>query len=229
MLLYGVAAALVGAVAITVTLDGPAVVAAWSLEAARARPGRAPGEHAGALASSLLALVFAGLAAGRDASGSEVPPTSLAYGAALDPGRNRRGRATSFPALAGIAALRTATSLSLAWVGAGSLPSTWRADSSSTSPARNPGSRPGRRQLALSGFWAGLGFAAIVAGLCFGASGRLPGSEVLASRRLRGQGLSSVDLAHLESIWRVGSFLAVVLATARRRVRVPACSSTVDA
>ena len=79
-------------------------------------------------------------------------------------------------------------------------------------------------QLALSGFWSALGFAAIVAGL-------IRDKRVL---RLGGLGILTlavgkvflVDLAHLESIWRVGSFLAIGLlllagAFAYQRVRVP--------
>jgi uncharacterized membrane protein len=79
-------------------------------------------------------------------------------------------------------------------------------------------------QLALSGFWGSLGFAAIVAGL-------VRDRRVL---RLGGLGVLTlgvgkvflVDLAHLESIWRVGAFLAIGLlllagAFAYQRVRVP--------
>src|SRR5205823_504553 len=118
LLLYGVASALVG-VAIAVTLDGPAVVAAWSAEA----------------------LVL-----------------YLASGLVVD--------------LAG-AQLHHSTQTS---------------------------------QLALSGFWGALGFAAIVAGLIRRKRAlRLGGLGILA---LAVGKVFLVDLAHLESIWRVASFLA---------------------
>jgi uncharacterized membrane protein len=64
-------------------------------------------------------------------------------------------------------------------------------------------------QLALSGFWAALGFAALVAGLLLRRRAlRLTGFAVLA---LAVGKLFLVDLAQLESIWPVGSFLAVGL------------------
>jgi len=64
-------------------------------------------------------------------------------------------------------------------------------------------------QLALSGFWAALGFAAILAGLAKRRRAlRLGGLGILA---LAVGKVFVVDLAYLESIWRVGSFLAVGL------------------
>jgi uncharacterized membrane protein len=64
-------------------------------------------------------------------------------------------------------------------------------------------------QLALSGFWGALGFAAIVAGLLRRQRAlRLGGLGVLM---LAVGKVFLVDLANLESIWRVGSFLAVGL------------------
>ncbi len=88
LLLYGVAAALVG-VAITVTLDGPAVVAAWSAEAlVLAWAGRRTDTPERGLVASLL---FAGLALGHVLV-FEVPPSSLAYGLSSIPGGDRGGR-----------------------------------------------------------------------------------------------------------------------------------------
>jgi uncharacterized membrane protein len=79
-------------------------------------------------------------------------------------------------------------------------------------------------QLALSGFWGALGFAAIVAGLIRRTRAlRLGGLGVLM---LAVGKVFLVDLANLESIWRVGSFLAIGLlllagAFAYQRVRIP--------
>jgi uncharacterized membrane protein len=79
-------------------------------------------------------------------------------------------------------------------------------------------------QLALSGFWGALGFAAILAGLVRRKRElRLAGLGVLA---LAVGKVFLVDLAHLESIWRVGSFLAIGLlllagAFAYQRARLP--------
>jgi uncharacterized membrane protein len=79
-------------------------------------------------------------------------------------------------------------------------------------------------QLVLSGFWAVLGFAAIVAGLAERRRAlRLGGLGVLA---LAVGKVFLVDLAHLESIWRVASFLALGLlllagAFAYQRARLP--------
>ena len=79
-------------------------------------------------------------------------------------------------------------------------------------------------QLALSGFWGALGFAAIVAGLIRRKRAlRLGGLGILA---LAVGKVFLVDQAHLESIWRVASFLAVGLlllagAFAYQRARLP--------
>jgi uncharacterized membrane protein len=64
-------------------------------------------------------------------------------------------------------------------------------------------------QLVLSGFWGCLGFAAIVAGLVWRKRDvRLAGLGLLG---LTVGKVLLVDLANLESMWRVGSFLAVGL------------------
>ena len=79
-------------------------------------------------------------------------------------------------------------------------------------------------QLALSGFWGALGFAAIVAGLIRRKRAlQLGGLGLLALAVPR---RSLVDLAHLDSIWRVASFLAIGLlllagALAYQRARLP--------
>ena len=218
MLLFGVAAALVG-VAITVTLDGPAVVAAWSLEAlVLAWAGRQTSTPERGLVASV---VFAGLAAGHVLV-FEVPPTSLAYG--LDSIPVAIGAvALVLLALAGIAAAYRDVLEPVAWVGAGLavyLASGLVVDLAGA----QAGQSTQTSQLALSGFWAGLGFAAIVAGLLRRKRAlRLGGLGVLM---LAVGKVFLVDLAHLESIWRVGSFLAVGLlllagAFAYQRTRLP--------
>jgi uncharacterized membrane protein len=218
MLFFGVAAALVG-VAITVTLDGPAVVAAWSLEAlVLAWAGRQASTPERGLVASV---VFVGLAAGHVLV-FEVPPTSLAYG--LDSIPVAIGAvALVLLALAGLAAAYRDVLEPLAWVGAGLavyLASGLVVDLTGA----QAGQSTQTSQLALSGFWAGLGFAAIVAGLLRRQRAvRLGGLGILM---LAVGKVFLVDLAHLESIWRVGSFLAVGLlllagAFAYQRTRLP--------
>lgn len=221
LLLYGVAAAMIG-VAITVSLGGPAVVAAWAAEAmVLAWAGRWTKTPGRGLAAGL---VFAGLA-GAHVLLFEAPPTALAWGFHSIP--LAVGASTLvLLALAGIAiADREDEDLRdiVAWVGAAlgvylasglvvDLAGAHEHASTQTS------------QLGLSGFWGALGFAAIVAGL-------IRDKRVL---RLGGLGVLTlavgkvflVDLAHLQSIWRVGSFLAIGLlllagAFAYQRVRVP--------
>lgn len=218
LLLYGVAAAVVG-VAIPVALGGPAVVAAWSAEAlVLAWAGRNTDAPERGLVASLL---FAGLALGHVLV-FEVPPDSLAYGLHSIPVAIGAS-ALVLLALAGIAAAYREVLEPLAWVGAGlavyvasglvvDLAGAQYHDSTQTS------------QLALSGFWGALGFAAIVAGLIRRKRAlRLGGLGVLA---LAVGKVFLIDLAHLESIWRVGSFLAVGLlllagAFAYQRARLP--------
>jgi uncharacterized membrane protein len=218
MLLFGVAAVLVG-VAIPVTLGGPAVVAAWSAEAlVLAWAGRrTETPERGLIASA----VFAGLALVHVLV-FEVPPNSLAYGLHSIPVAIGAA-ALVLVALAGIAAAYREVVEPLAWVGAGlavyvtsglvvDLAGAHYGHSTQTS------------QLALSGFWGALGFAAILAGLIKRKRAlRLGGLGVLA---LAVGKVFLVDLAHLESIWRVGSFLAIGLlllagAFAYQRARLP--------
>ena len=221
LLLFGVGIAVLG-IAFTVALDGPALVAAWSAEAlVLAWVGRRTDTPGRALVA---ALVFLGLAGGH-ALVFEAPPTALAWGfdsVALAVG----AVAMVLAALAGIAGARRGdaelTEI-LAWVGAALavyLASGLVVDLAGAHAHASTQTS----QLALSGFWGALGFAAIVAGL-------IRDKRVL---RLGGLGVLTlavgkvflVDLAHLESIWRVGSFLAIGLlllagALAYQRVRVP--------
>jgi uncharacterized membrane protein len=218
LLLYGVGAAVVG-IAVTVTLGGPAVVAGWSLEAVvLAWAGRRLDVPDRGLVASL---VFAG-AAGVHVLAFEAPPDSLAYGLHSIPVAIG-ATALLLLALAGIAAAYPEVLEPLAWVGAGlavylasglvvDLAGAQQGHSTQTS------------QLALSGFWAALGFVAILAGLVEDRRAlRLGGLGVLA---LAVGKVFLVDLAHLESIWRVMSFLALGLlllagAFAYQRARLP--------
>src|SRR5262249_34696521 len=126
-------------------------------------------------------------------------------------------------AVAGIAAAYPELRELLAWVGAGLalyLASCLVVDLAGASAGHSTQTS----QLALSGVWAGLGFAAIVAGLVRRRRAlRLGGLAVLM---LAVGKVFLVDLAHLESIWRVGSFLALGLlllagAFAYQRARLP--------
>jgi uncharacterized membrane protein len=126
-------------------------------------------------------------------------------------------------ALAGIAAMYEEVREPLVWVGAGLavyLASCLVVDLAGA----HAGHATQTSQLALSGFWAALGFAAILAGL----------TRHRRALRLGGLGILMlavgkvflVDLAQLESIWRVASFLALGLlllagAFAYQRARLP--------
>jgi len=203
LLLYCVAAALVG-VALALTLHGPALVAAWSLEAVvLAWAGRwTSTPDRGLVASS----VFAG-AATVHVLVFEVPPASLAYGLHSIPVAIG-AVALLLLALAGIAAAYSDVREPLAWVGAGLavyLASGLVVDLAGASTGHSTQTS----QLALSGFWGALGFAAILVGLIRRKRTlRLGGLAVLA---LAVGKVFLVDLAQLESIWRVGSFLAIGL------------------
>jgi uncharacterized membrane protein len=218
LLLCGVAAALAG-VAITATLDGPAVVAAWSAEAlVLAWAGRRTDSPERGLVASLL---FAGLALGHVLV-FEVPPSSLAYGLSSIPVAIG-AVALVLVALAGIAAAYRDIAEPLAWTGvalAVYLASGLVVDLAGAQYHHSTQTS----QLALSGFWGALGFAAIVAGLIRRKKAlRLGGLGLLA---LAVGKVFLVDLAHLDSIWRVGSFLAIGLlllagAFAYQRARLP--------
>jgi uncharacterized membrane protein len=219
LLLYGVGIALLG-IAFTVALSGPALVAAWSAEAlVLAWAGRRSATPGRALVA---ALVFAGLA-GAHALVFEAPPTALAWG--FDSIPEAVGAvALVLLALAGIAVAYAEDVLEeLAWAGAALAVYLASGLVVDLAGAHSHASTQ-TSQLALSGFWGALGFAAIVAGLIRRKRAlRLGGLGVLM---LAVGKVFLVDLAHLQSIWRVGSFLAIGLlllagAFAYQRVRVP--------
>jgi uncharacterized membrane protein len=219
LLLYAVAAMLTG-VALAVALDGPALVAAWSAEAVvLAWLGRRTNTPGRGLVG---AFFFAALAA-LHVVAFEVPPDSLAYGLTSIPvaiGAVGLG----LLALAGIAiAYRDDGWEELAWAGAALtvyLASALVVDLAGA----QEGHSTQTSQLALSGFWAVLGFTAIVAGLVRRKRAfRVGGLGVLT---LAVGKVFLVDLPHLESIWRVGSFLVLGLlllagAFAYQRARLP--------
>jgi uncharacterized membrane protein len=207
LLLAAVGAALAG-VGIALALDGPALVAGWTAEgvllaAVASRTGDRRG-YLGAMAFLSAATVHVLL--------YEAKPRALAYGvqsapratvalvllclgfAALALILRRNGRGDEAFTLAGVTAvvaLYLGSVLVVDLTGA------------------HPGSVTQTPQLALSAFWAALGFGSLVAGL----------ARDLKPLRLAGLALLGlavgkvfvVDLAALESIWRVGSFLALGL------------------
>jgi uncharacterized membrane protein len=221
MLLYGVAAALVG-IALAVALDGPALVAAWSIEAiALAWFGRRTDTPSRGLAAGL---GFAGLA-GAHTLLFEAPPDALAYGLHSIPVAVGAA-ALVLLALAAIATAYDDVAEYLAWVGAALavyLVSGLVVDVAGA----HAGQSTQTSQLALSGFWAAFGFAAIVAGLVRRRRAlRLGGLGLLALAVVK---VFFVDLAKLESIWRVGSFLAVGLLLLAGAFAYQRVSRTVEA
>lgn len=219
LLLYAVGIALVG-IAFAVALDGPALVGAWSAEAvALAWAGRRSAKPGRGLAP---ALVFAGLALVHVLV-FEARPTALAWGFGSIP-TSVGAVGLVLLALAGIVvSYREEVGDKLAWVGAALavyLASGLVVDLAGAQLHHSTQTS----QLALSGFWGALGFAAIVAGLLRRTRAlRLGGLGVLT---LAVGKVFLVDLPNLESIWRVASFLAVGLlllagAFAYQRVRVP--------
>ena len=206
-LLAAVGAAL-AAVGLALALDGPALVAAWSAEAVlMAWVGRRTGDARAYLGS----VVFLALAAGHTLR-FEARPDALAFGLDSVP------RAVAAVALV-VAALALISRL---------LPTEERAREVSTLrgvavvfglylasqlvvdlAGAHPHDVTQTSQLALSAFWAVLGFGSLVGGLV----------RDLKPLRLAGLGLLAlavgkvfiVDLAALESIWRVASFLALGL------------------
>jgi uncharacterized membrane protein len=221
MLLYGVSATLVG-IAVSVALDGPAVVAAWAIEAiVLAWVGRRTDARRRGLAA---ALVVVGLA-GMHTLLFETRPDALAYGLHSIP-LAVGAVALVLLSLAGIAALHDEVAERLAWIGAALgvyLVSGLVVDLAGAHAERSTQTS----QLALSGFWAALGFAAIVAGLARRKRAlRIGGLGILMLAVVK---VFVVDLANLESIWRVGSFLAVGLLLLAGAFAYQRVSRTVDA
>ena len=201
LLLYVVGAAAAG-VAFALALDGPALVAAWSAEAVVVAW---VGRRTNAPERGLVAALLLALAAGIHVIAFEVRPDVLAYGLQSIP-TAVGAMALVLVALAGIAwayeevrepAAWVATALSI-YLASGLLVGLAGAQYEHATQSS---------QLALSGFWGCLGFAAIVAGLVWRKRAvRLAGLGLLALTVAK---VLLVDLANLDSMFRVGSFLAV--------------------
>jgi uncharacterized membrane protein len=203
LLLYAVGAAVAG-IAFAVALHGPALVAAWSAEAVLVAW---VGRRTSVPERGLIAGVLFAVAAGVHVIAVEVRPDVLAYGLESIP-TAVGAVALVLIALAGVAWAYEEVRQPAAWVAtalfvylaSGLLVGLAGAHDEVTTQTS---------QLALSGFWGCLGFAAIVAGLVWRKREvRLAGLGLLA---LTVGKVLLVDLANLESMWRVGSFLAVGL------------------
>ena len=206
-LIAAVGAAL-AAVGLALALDGPALVAGWTAEGVlMAWVARRTGDQRGYLGSA----AFLGLAA-LHAVLFEAPPSALAYGldsplralvalalvagglaaaAALLPQPERRSEADTLRIGVATAVVYLASVLVVDVAGAHS------------------GSTTQNSQLALSALWAALGFALLVAGLSRDVRPLRLGGLVLLG--LAVPKVFVVDLAALESIWRVASFLGLGL------------------
>lgn len=203
LLLHGVGAMVLG-VALAVALNGPALVAAWSVEAVvLAWLGRrlgTPGRGVGA------GLAFAGLGIAHVLA-VDAQPDSLAHGLHSIPVA-LAAVALVLAALAGIGAAYPEFRVQLTWIGTGLavyLASGLVVDLAGAHARHSTQTS----QLALSGFWAALGFAALLAGLV-----RRNHDVRVAALGLLAIAVGKVfvvDLANLESIWRVASFLALGL------------------
>src|SRR5436190_2050581 len=200
-------AAALAAVGTALALDGPALVAGWTVEAILlAWIARRLGDERGYLGS----LGLLALAAGH-ALVFEAPPKALAYGVGSLPTavvalvlvvagvarlsfllpRARRKEAEVLQGVAAALAVYLGSVLVVDLAGA------------------HAGSTTQTSQLALSAFWAVLGFGSLVAGLVRDLRPlRLAGLALLGLAVVK---VFLVDLAALESIWRVASFLALGL------------------
>jgi uncharacterized membrane protein len=201
-LLVAVGSAL-AAVGLALALSGPALVAGWSAEAVlMAWVGTRVGDRRGQVAS----LVFLA-AATLHALIFEAPPKALAYGLDSVP------RAVVALLLVLAAALTIASlvrELSGVLVLAAAVAGTYLGSVLVVDVAgASPGSVQQHSQLALSAFWAALGFGGLVAGLVRDRRPlRLGGLALLGLAVAK---VFVVDLAALASLWRVASFLVLGL------------------
>jgi len=201
-LLVAVGSAL-GAVGLALAVSGPALVAGWSAEAVlMAWVGTRVGDRRGQFAS----LVFLA-AATVHVFVFEAPPNALAYGLESVP----RAVvalvlvvAAAFAIASLVRELRSELLLGAAVVGT-YLGSVLVVDVA----GGHPGSVEQHSQLALSAFWAALGFGGLVAGLVRDRKPlRLGGLALLGLAVAK---VFVVDLAALASLWRVASFLLLGL------------------
>jgi len=201
-LLAGVAGALVG-VGVALAFDGPALVAAWTAEAAiLAWTARRVDDRRGLAGSAALVAL-----AGVHTLVFELPPTALAWGIDSVP---RAVVAVGLVLVALAIGVRMYLELArpLGWIATALAVYLGSALVVDVAGAHAHAATQ-TSQLALSGFWALLGFASLVAGLQRRVRAlRLGGFALLA---LAVGKVFIVDLAALQSIWRVGSFLALGL------------------
>jgi uncharacterized membrane protein len=206
-LLAAVGSAL-AAVGLALALDGPALVAGWTAESILlAWVAKRTGDRRGYVAST----AFLTLAGGH-ALVFEAPPKALAYGLDSVPQAIVALVLVIVGVLAGAALLddesRDAENGAASIVAAGLglyLGSVLVVELA----GGHPGGVEQQAQLALSAFWAVLGFGSLVAGLVRDARPlRLAGLSLLGLAVAK---VFVVDLAALESIVRVGSFLALGL------------------
>jgi uncharacterized membrane protein len=195
--------AALAAVGLALALDGPALVAGWTAEGVLlAWVARKSDDRRG----SVGALVFLGLAAVH-ALAFDAPPSALAYGLESVP----QAVAALVVVTAGIlavGALLPSERVVLRWISAGLgvyLGSVLVVEVA----GGHTGSVDQDAQLSLSAFWGALGLGSLVAGLVRDVRPlRLGGLALLG---LAVGKVFVVDLAALESIWRVASFLALGL------------------
>jgi uncharacterized membrane protein len=201
-LLAGVAGALVG-VGVALALDGPALVAAWTAEAVLlVWTARRIDDRRGLVGGAILVAL-----AGVHTLVFELPPTALAWGIDSVP-RALAAVGLVLVALAIGIRLHAELARPLGWVATALAVYLGSALVVDLAGAQAHAATQ-TSQLALSGFWTLLGFASFVAGLQ-----RRIRAMRLAGLALLGLAVGKVfivDLAALQSIWRVGSFLALGL------------------
>ena len=201
-LLVAVGSAL-AAVGLALALSGPALVAGWSAEAVlMAWVGTRVGDRRGQLAS----LVFLAAAVVQVFT-FEAPPNALAYGLESVP---RAVVALVLVIAAALAVASLVRELNGELLIAAAVVGTYLGSVLVVEVAGgNPGSVEQHAQLALSAFWAALGFGALVAGLVRDRKSlRLGGLALLGLAVAK---VFVVDLAALASLWRVASFLLLGL------------------
>jgi uncharacterized membrane protein len=205
IVLAGEGSALV-ALGTALALRGPALVAAWTVEAAvvAGLSRRDPRVLLGAYALLALAAAHALVA--------EAPPRALAFGLESF-GRGAGALVLVLAGLLVVGLTARAAGLRRDWDGLRLGAATFAVYLGSVVVVDAAGGHPGavsqHAQLALSGFWTVLGLGGLLAGLARDVrSLRLGGFSLLG---LAAAKVFVVDLAALESVWRVASFLALGL------------------
>jgi uncharacterized membrane protein len=206
-LLIGIGAAL-AAIGMALALDGPALVAGWAAESVLLGW---VGRRTGDVRADFGAAVFLTLAA-LHVIVQEAPPKALAYGLE-SPARAVVALVLVLAAAAANAVMldRSGRTRESGWMWEAT--AVWAVYLGSVVVVDAAGAQSGsivqHAQLALSAFWAVLGFGALLAGLVRDVRAlRLGGLALLGLAVAK---VFVVDLAALQSIWRVASFLALGL------------------